>query len=123
MHVDRESISENDLREVLITIDDQYDIFCTETIPIGRGPGDRRPWGLNLGQDHPRYREIMRELSDGVMAAYIRKTILKESGQTRWVESYAPNTGYFLDMMTATFGHEPTKCISGSSNAPSLTTS
>eukprot|EP00973_Karenia_brevis_P041859 5794858-Karenia_brevis.AAC.1 len=86
MSVDREAVEENELRKCFLTIDEFFETWCTQTMGRWDSPRDKRPWGLYLGNNHPRYREIMRELSDGVLAAYIRKKVLVEAGQTQWLE-------------------------------------
>eukprot|EP00973_Karenia_brevis_P009185 1245516-Karenia_brevis.AAC.1 len=90
MTVDREAIEEDELRECLLTIDEYFDRWCNEALYGGR------PWGLGVGDNHPRYHNIMRELSDGVMAAYVRKKVLIEAGQG-WSEAYQPAVAYFMD--------------------------
>eukprot|EP00973_Karenia_brevis_P018257 2507067-Karenia_brevis.AAC.1 len=47
----------------------------------------------------------MRELSDGVMASFLRKKVLEEAGRG-WAESYHPRTAYFMDCMVGAYGHD-----------------
>eukprot|EP00973_Karenia_brevis_P011032 1493278-Karenia_brevis.AAC.1 len=49
----------------------------------------------------------MRELSDGVMASYIRSKVLLEYGERRWVDNYRPDVSYFLDCLCGSFGRDP----------------